>query len=541
MTTAQIVTLVAIAVALGLLPAFVAQSKKQSFGLWWVYGAVLFPVALVHALMLKADGQTLEESLEQLGLDEKALRQARTREGLRQMAEDAGVQGEMTSSGWRPVKFGEPAPKVQMESPAPASVAPTFNERPAPVPVDKWIRVGQVFSPAAPITRQDLFAGRHEQMETLIDVGFERGQHAVIFGERGVGKTSMATVMTMVFAARGTKLAVKVNCDVTDTYDTIWRKVLDEIDFLAQTSEYSARDVGPALRAATSSVMTSGPLVPNDVRKILRRVTAVKETVIFVDEFERLKDKRSTALFADTLKMLSDQQVAATVILVGVADNIQQLLSEHQSIERALVQIYMPRMAADELREVVRRGLTLAEMTITDEAVDLITAMSRGLPHFTHLIAQGSARTAIDDGENEISIAHVEKALDTLVEKTQETITESYKVATFSNRETLFPQVLLAAAMAETDEQGFFAAADLVMPLSNIARKPYDIPAFSRHLHALAEKNRGPTLQRKGSEHRYRFRFANPLLQPYVLMKGFAEKMVSVEDLRRERQDEVPA
>jgi hypothetical protein len=37
---------------LGLIPAYVAQKKGRSFGLWWLYGALLFIVALPHALIM---------------------------------------------------------------------------------------------------------------------------------------------------------------------------------------------------------------------------------------------------------------------------------------------------------------------------------------------------------------------------------------------------------------------------------------------------------------------------------------------------------
>lgn len=531
MMTNQIILIAVAASLLGLIPAFIAQSKRRRLGLWWLYGALLFVVALPHALLLKRDSHSLDGSLEALGLDDKALAQVNTREGFRKLAEDAGVKGEITSSGWRPVLFEEPQKHTAADRPARARSGRPRTPGKGAVPVDKWILVGQVFSPAAPINRQDLFAGRHQQMEELIDVAFERGQHAVVFGERGVGKTSMASVMTSVFGAQGTKIAVKVNCDVTDSYDTVWRKVFDEFDFAAAMSDEFGRELTGQLKTITSSISRETTLLSNDVGKTLRLITALKECVIFIDEFERLRDRKAMALFADTLKMLSDHQVPATVIIVGVADNIRELLSEHRSIEPALVQVRMPRMSPSEQHEIVRRALEFADMTIQDDALDVITAISQGLPHFTHLIAQSAARTAIDAGEQEISVSHVESALAILVSKTQETILEAYSTAVFSHRETLFPQVLLAAAIAETDAQGFFAAADLVMPLSRIARKPYDIPAFSRHLHAFAQENRGPTLQRKGSEHRYRFRFANPLLQPYVLMRGLADKTISSEEL----------
>ena len=47
--------LIVIAVLIGLLPAFIAQRKGRSFAAWWIYGALLFPVALPHAVLLNPD------------------------------------------------------------------------------------------------------------------------------------------------------------------------------------------------------------------------------------------------------------------------------------------------------------------------------------------------------------------------------------------------------------------------------------------------------------------------------------------------------
>jgi hypothetical protein len=41
-----------VAALLGLIPAAIAQPKGRSFGLWWLYGFLLFIVALPHSLML---------------------------------------------------------------------------------------------------------------------------------------------------------------------------------------------------------------------------------------------------------------------------------------------------------------------------------------------------------------------------------------------------------------------------------------------------------------------------------------------------------
>src|SRR5580658_4376754 len=83
--------------------------------------------------------------------------------------------------------------------------------------------LGEVFRPSAPITDQQLFAGRNHELFSVVEAIQSVGQHAVIFGERGVGKTSLARVAMQ--TQRGT-LAVRVNCDGGDTYTSIWDKVI---------------------------------------------------------------------------------------------------------------------------------------------------------------------------------------------------------------------------------------------------------------------------------------------------------------------------
>ena len=77
-------------------------------------------------------------------------------------------------------------------------------------------------------------------------------------------------------------------------------------------------------------------------------------------------------------KRVRDQAVPATITLVGVADNVSELVAEHGSIERALVQIHMPRMSRVELAEIVTKGMDATELAIDSEAVDRITALSQG-------------------------------------------------------------------------------------------------------------------------------------------------------------------
>lgn len=48
------------AVVLGMIPGTIAFNKGRDFFLWWLYGAVLFIVALPHALLVSHEEKSLE-------------------------------------------------------------------------------------------------------------------------------------------------------------------------------------------------------------------------------------------------------------------------------------------------------------------------------------------------------------------------------------------------------------------------------------------------------------------------------------------------
>ena len=53
---------------IGLLPAYIAYEKGHSFAGWWLYGALLFIVALPHAILVRRDSSTLERKQLEAGM-----------------------------------------------------------------------------------------------------------------------------------------------------------------------------------------------------------------------------------------------------------------------------------------------------------------------------------------------------------------------------------------------------------------------------------------------------------------------------------------
>ena len=56
--------------------------------------------------------------------------------------------------------------------------------------------------------------------------------------------------------------------------------------------------------------------------------------------------------------------------------------------------------------------------------------------------------------------------------------------------------------------------------MTAIMKKNYDIPSFARHLASFANAERGSVLKKSGVKRRFRYRFTDPLMQPFVIMKG---------------------
>src|SRR4051812_9410906 len=84
-------------------------------------------------------------------------------------------------------------------------------------------KLAATFTPAAPVSDYDVFAGRIMQITEVLSAIYQKGQHAIIYGERGVGKTSLANVLTQVgYKDRPSLPAIKIIAPRTATFQSLW-------------------------------------------------------------------------------------------------------------------------------------------------------------------------------------------------------------------------------------------------------------------------------------------------------------------------------
>lgn len=378
----------------------------------------------------------------------------------------------------------------------------------------------EMFSPGAPIDEWQLLAGREAQINKLLDAVMQRGQHAILYGERGVGKSSLANVFaTKLFGPTRTVSIIHINCHPDDDFDAIWRKVFRRLE---------AEDENLSGRYLTG-------ITPDDVVIEMSKFSLNSIPIIILDEFDKIDDETSQISVANTVKNLSDRSVRATVILVGVADSAERLVADHESVSRCLRHVPMHRMFSAELRQIIETRLERLGMTIDPDALAYIAASSRGLPHYTHLVGQRSAKAALERRSLNITLDDIDTAMPDAVGQIDQIIRRQYHQATLSPRQgNIYKEVLLAAAMSPIDDLGYFQPADLQKPLAEILKVPETkVSLFGQHLKNLCEPDHGKILEQVGVSRKYRYRFAEPMMQAFILMSARAKGQITREQVNQ--------
>lgn len=387
--------------------------------------------------------------------------------------------------------------------------------------LEKLAKIGEIYTPSYPVEIQALFSGRLEQFQNALSVVNQKGLHAIIYGDRGVGKTSLSNILKIV-VERPELPVVKVSCSSEDTFENLWKNILDNFEItIQQTTERASFIKDPQTTQHKLSLLTrvekSSDLT---VSKIVDLLKILNGAVIIIDEFDRLEGTVfNKKTFTDIIKAISDSLPSITVIIVGVSEDISTLINEHESIERNLRQIYMPTMSAQEIIEIIVKGEDPLGIKFKEEVKNKIVELSSGYPHFAHALCYYSLSTAILANSNFVDEEVLKIAVKQTLDNAHESLRNAYRVATLATKKNIFSEVLLAASKVSTDEYGYFQANDLEPFLTEILNEKVKVNNFVFHLGKFCTTERGEILRTTGTKNRQRYKFKNPLMRAFIRLK----------------------
>lgn len=315
--------------------------------------------------------------------------------------------------------------------------------------------VNDVFVPSKPINSENFFCGRQEQVSSIFDILANTGTHILLYGDRGVGKTSLANyTCTMAVQAGLIEGWYTKRCDENDTFATIMISFFEQLHIEVKTKTSTTKNAGVEIASIQFGKQTTNEQdkvnlfnSPSWVADKLKYISGV----LLIDEFDTLKNKEDRGLIAQLMKLLSDGNSKLVIYVVGIAESSQELLLGHKSVSRCLKEIKLSRMSNEELSEILSTGEERLSLKYADEVKDVIIQSSMGFPYFTHLLALESAKLAIIDEQKIVNMEYYNRGLKKAIASAEQAMVDMYQDAIGANNDPTKRKILFAASFCRAD------------------------------------------------------------------------------------------
>lgn len=397
----------------------------------------------------------------------------------------------------------------------------------------------EVFTPRTIVTR-DMFERRNEPdmdgnpgvQDRLVDALRDRGGQVLIYGDTGVGKSSLIK-----YAAEDEKLTmVTVECteetDYAGIIDSIVQQLLDvrEIKYTknhSYSAEVSAEGSIPWFHRVSGKIkgikgksseyeVVQKPAL--DVAMELMSKTGA--SLLVLDNFQNIISESTRNLVSQLLERLSDRASGNSgrpdikCVVIGIADDANSVLGASRSYLRRTAQIGVPRMPDEEIRALLTRGFGLLNITVPNKIMDDFVFYSDGFPYFAHIIGLNVSRIALRSntfnvGENELKSALTEAA---------RSVSASYQSRiqlALENGGRVKPRTQIINLLAEDSKRIWSGNEVQQLWLDNVGHRD-DFSSIHVALGQLISEKHGQILKRTGKQKSYRYQFTDPHIRPFI-------------------------
>ncbi|VWX53326.1 ATP-binding protein [Novosphingobium sp. 9U] len=231
---------------------------------------------------------------------------------------------------------------------------------------------------------RDLF-GRARELDLLCTSVIDSGMHAVIFGPRGSGKTSLVRVFGDLADQRGATVLYQ-SCAGGSGFGDLVLPYLDDLD--ASTFGMTEDDFADAV-AALRDLPT-----PRAFASLLVRASR-DDLILILDEFDRL-DAETKAQLALLVKLLSDMRARARIVCVGISSDVAELIDVHASVRRHLVPVGLSPLDDGEVESFIDTTSRAIGLTVLSPALSLLRWLVCGSPYHMRLFSLHTCLHAIE-------------------------------------------------------------------------------------------------------------------------------------------------
>jgi Cdc6-like AAA superfamily ATPase len=376
-------------------------------------------------------------------------------------------------------------------------------------------KLSNAYTPAQPVTDRRMFAGRTKVMTTLIRSIEDQRLHAVIYGERGIGKTSLMHMVAMA-AQEARYLVVYLTCGARSEFDETFRAIAAAIPLMYHKA-YGPTSPEGERGDTLASVLSPEPITVRGASEALNKIEGTRVLVI-LDEYDRSISEDFRRSVGELLKSLSDQSVRVQFMIAGVAANMTELVANVPSIQRNIIAMQLPKMTAAEIRGIIRNGEAITDLEFDDGAVHGVIARCIGFPYLASLISHRSALAAMDQSRSRVTAADVAAATAEVLEEFRGRISRRTHLQ-IEDQVRLGKLAVLGALAGAAHSTGGWFTTDEISGLHADAVVISEAPAYAE---SLAERH--ILIEDREDEFGRAFRFLEPSSPVYIwLMAARAE------------------
>jgi Cdc6-like AAA superfamily ATPase len=319
-------------------------------------------------------------------------------------------------------------------------------------------KLRHAFTPSQPVAERKFFAGREDVLRTIIRSIEDQRLHVVIYGERGIGKTSLMHVLTQA-ASEARYIVVYTSCGAHSSFDETFRSAAAEIPLLFH-SGFSPTTAEAEKGSSLADLLPTEPLTPRKFGDLCSKLTGTR-VLIILDEFDRVDEGSFRRDVAELIKNLSDRLGRVQLVLAGVAADLTELVEHIPSIRRNIFALRVPKMSEAEVLQIVANGEREADIKFDPNASAFVVTVARGSPYIASLICHHAAHAALDEGRSTVLPADVAKAVAQAVGEFEARVPSPVQnqVRRLFNQGAGESMALTARAALSTD--GIFTASDV--------------------------------------------------------------------------------
>lgn len=286
--------------------------------------------------------------------------------------------------------------------------AATESEPSSAVNAPQVSRLSLAFTPAQPVSDLRRFAGRAALLEQMIRTIEDRRMHVVVHGDRGIGKTSLLHILTLL--AREARYLVRyTSCSEDSEFDEVFRAAAEGIPILYHR-DYDPTSPEAEKGLTLADTLGSRPLTPTSLSEAFAKLAGTR-ILLILDEFDRASSPAFRKAIAELIKNLSDRSARVQIVIGGVAPNLAELIEYIPSIRRNILGIPVGPMADEELLQIVANAQSIAKFSFDADAQNALLAAGNGSPYQVNLIGQIAARAALTRSSNDITANDVRAAV----------------------------------------------------------------------------------------------------------------------------------